>query len=83
MSAARVEAIGEFAEKTRHHHKLEKPLIEVNTSTQLKSDSQSLWNELHAKKVTARDAKYAAFGFDVQAIERRGYVLVCATMQRS
>ena len=42
MSAARVEAIDDFAERTRHHHKSEKPLIEVNTKKQLKSDSQSL-----------------------------------------
>ena len=83
MSATRVEAIDDFTEKTPHHHKLEKPLIEVNTEKQLKSDSQSLWNELHAEKVTARNAKYAAFGFDVRAIERRRYVFVCATMQRS
>ena len=41
MSAARVEAIEDFAKKTRHHPKLEKPLIEVNIKAQLKSDSQS------------------------------------------
>ena len=35
MSAARVEAIDDFTEKTPHHHKLEKPLIEVNTKKKI------------------------------------------------
>ena len=42
MSATRVEAIDDFTEKTPHHHKLEKPLIEVNIKKQIKSDSQRL-----------------------------------------